>query len=51
MNTKTKNTPVAPGAMTPAELTRRTIDRVLWMLTATATTATATAIFLYLLFL
>jgi hypothetical protein len=41
MNTKTRNTPTAPGAMTPAELTQRAVDRIRFIVSAVALTATA----------
>lgn len=39
MHTKTRNTPLYAGAMTPAELTKRTLDRIAFMAGAVALTA------------
>lgn len=50
MNAKTRNTPTAPGAMTPAELTRRTLDRIRFIVSAvTLTASTIITIALFLL--
>lgn len=40
MNTRTRNTPTAPGAMTPAELHQRTLDRIRFIVSAITLTAT-----------
>ena len=44
-----RNTPKHPGAMTPAELTKRTLHRIAQAVTAVAVTAVAIAIITALL--
>ena len=51
MSTKTRNTPLYAGAMTPAELTKRTLDRLAFIAGATALTAVSVFILIFLLML